>query len=520
MTYTPDTIRNILDLMADDPLYFGKIVAPQYFTNNFAGFHRHMIHKINNIPRNVKIVVVEAPRGRAKTLIVSTLNPLHRALFAPKEAKKFKYIVIGSFSNTKAKQIISDYRNIIMGEPFQGIFPDTVLPTDREDVLEVYNKFLDIHFQVMARGRDSQIAGLRFEEARPNIFVGDDLENPDESYNQDIVDKNENFVNEVVQFALDPNGYTILIGTPFAFDCTTERFAKYPKGVMVIRYPGLVEDPEMANELGIPIGSSIWEDRFPTERVIAERDDAFANGTIDAWMRQIQLNPSSSSQVRFDMNKIVRMEVAELGTRKLNVFILADFAYSKHIWADESAIIVFGVDDEANYYILHSDKGKWGDIGTTDKIVGLVRTYIKDLKLVGVETRGFGFIERQMMDTKRAENLNFALVELKPQNRSKPERIKSMISLVDDGRVIFVGSQRKLEEQLVRFRGEEMKHGDDLADVFGYIKDIAFKPTTQKTIEQKEKDERHKAWVKFVKEQQVVAERPRMVRSVYRDSYY
>jgi hypothetical protein len=524
MSYSPATIRSILERCADDVVYFGRVVAPVYFKHESPTFHRHMLHKINNLPQDKNIIVVEAPRGNSKTFLVSTLNGLHRCLFAGPKKERIKYIIIASYSATKARQIIADYRNIIIGENFQGIFPGTVLLKDREDMIEVENKELGIKFMVMARGRESQITGLRYEESRPGLFVADDLEDPDESYNQEIVDRNCRFIDEAVQFGLDPNGFSVLIGTPFSFDCFTERFSKREAGVVVIKYPQLVETEEMAIELGVPIGKSIWEDRFPTARMEKDRDDAITNGTIDLWLRQRQLRAVSDSQVRFNMNKITEIKDDDrfefLKDKKLNIYILSDYAYSKKIYADESAIIAFGMDDQANYYILFSDCGKWGDIGTTEKIVNLVRVYQKQLRCVGVEARGYGFIEQRMLQVKRELNISFSCVPLEPKNRGKAERIKSMISVVEDGRVFFVGSQNKLKANIASFRGEEVSHGDDLRDIFGYMPDVAAKPVTEKTKEERAKEENHRLFQQFAAEIDKQHEKPRTVWSVNRDEYY
>ena len=524
MSYSPATIRSIIELCADDPLYFGKVVAPNFYSKEFATFHRHMIHRINHLPPTKRIIVVEVPRGNAKTKIVSVLNPLHRCLFASGKGERIKYVVIASCSAFKAEQIISDYHRIISSENFQGIFPGTVFIKNREDLIEVENKDLGIRFQILARGRGSQFAGLSYGEARPQIFIADDLEDPEQAYSQRIVDENQNLIDETVMFGLAPCGFGILVGTPFATDCFTERFTKR-KNVMVIKYPQLVETEEMAIELGVPIGHSIWEDLWPTEVIQREKEEAIANDTIDAWMRQRQLNTEcGEGQVRFDMSKIGRIKEEDRTTyfkdKKLNVYILSDYAYSKKLYADESAIIVFGVDDAANYYILHSSKGKWGDTGTTQKIIDLVRAYHKDLKLVGVESRSFGYIERDMLEVKRELNISFSVIPLEPKNRTKPGRIKNMISYVEDGRVFFVGEHKKLEAELKTFRGEEKDYGDDLSDTFGYIPDVAAKPTTQKTIDEKRKEDAHRQWVQFTTELDQRREAPRMVGSVYEDRYW
>ena len=513
MSLTLAEREQVIVACAKDPFYFGKVVAPQYFFKGFAPFHKCMLDEVNNRPPYCNMVVLEVPRGFGKSILISTLNPLHRCVFG-----KLKYVVVASYSCDRANLIIGDYKNIIKGDSFRTWFPGTELVKDREDLIEVRNVDLDFSFQIMARGRNSQVAGMRFEEARPQIFIADDMESPDESYNQSIVDSNERFVNEVVQYGLDNQiGYSILIGTPFSFDCTTQRFTrKYPKGVRTICYPALVTDipqmgnrravteSEMAAKLGVPAGHSIWEDKFPTEELLRERDNAIANGTIENFMRQRMLDPRSEGSVRIPIEKMHRIpkeRLEEIKRIKMNVYVWADYAYSRQIWADESAYIVFGVDEDANYYIMASDCGKWGDIGTTDRIIDKVIEYKNNLKMVGVESRGIGFIERRLNELKREKNLMFAFEELKPKNVSKPERIKSTISLFDNDQVYIVDGQNKLEAQMSRFRGEEMKHGDDLIDIWGYVGQpgLVNKPVTQKTEEEKKKKEVHEFFERMAK---------------------
>jgi hypothetical protein len=222
-------------------------------------------------------------------------------------------------------------------------------------------------------------------------------------------------------------------------------------------------------------------------------------------MRQRMLDPRSEGSVRIPIEKMHRIpkdKLADIQHIKMNIYIMADYAYSRQIWADESAYIVVGVDEDANYYILASDCGKWGDIGTTEKIIEKIIEYKSGLKMVGVESRGIGFIERRLNELKREKNLMFAFEELKPKNVSKPERIKSTISLFDDGRVYIVDGQNKLESQMSRFRGEEMKHGDDLIDIWGYVGQpgLLNKPVTQKTEEEKKKKEVHEYFERWAKE--------------------
>jgi predicted phage terminase large subunit-like protein len=526
MLQAPD-IRKVVAACDKNALYFGKIVAPQYFVQDSPSFHHVMLNDINDSGGYYKTIVIEVPRGYAKTMIVSTVNPLHRAVFTGNHRRPYKYIVIASYSNDKAKQILADYRNIVNGDGFQWLFPNTTLPKDTENILEIKNADFGFHFMVMARGRGSQVAGIRFLENRPDIFIGDDLEDPEESYNQKIVDDNVRWLDEVVDYALDPHvGKKILIGTPFFFDCTTQRFMKKARGVKVVRFPGLVDNEEMAAQLGIPIGNSIWETRFPTKDVVRRRDDAIANlatdpSELESFLRQIMLDPKPPGTVSIPLEKVHYFDPDKLDVGKLNIFILVDYAYSRKIWADESAIVVIGMDDEANYYVLNAVKGKWGDLGTTSKLLEFVRLYQKNLKAVGVETHSLGFVENSILQAKREGNLNFGTIELKPENKSKAERIKGTISLFEDGRMYFAkGRTGQLESELKNFRGEEMQHGDDLMDAFAYAPKITFKPITEKTKAEKDKEDRHKEWVRFSEDIDRSRRVSRTVRSVNEDRYW
>lgn len=504
-----EELHNINLKCKDDPLFAGKVWAPYYFPNKFARFHYDIIDRINNRPKDVDTIVIECARGLGKTLLVSSLLSVHDSVY-----NDLHFTIIGSSADDMAQRIVNDAKNFARSDRFATMFPNAHIVTDKKMLIEVCddteNGFGE--FQIMSRGRKSQATGLRFKQNRIDRFIGDDLEHPEEAYSQELVDAHERYINEVIRPALTPGkGLIILIGTPFAHDCTTKRFSR-KRGVMTIRYPILVDNriggifmgegngekkvgKDMSELLGIAEGLSIWEDRFPTEKVYAERDNARANGTSDfgSWMRQFMLDPRPPGSIGFDMDNIRYVKPEEI-KQKLNVFILCDYAYSRQSWADDSAIVAIGVDDENNYFILYAAKDKWGDVGTTEKLIEVATRFKDNLKLVGVETRSYGFVQKRMQDAKRDHNLNFGMVELKPGNRSKSERIKAMTHIVEDGRLYMLRGMRQLEDEMYRFKGEEMKHGDDLMDAMAYILDVSYTPQTEKTQADLDKEMNHRAW--------------------------
>ena len=516
---TAEQIHNLNMKCAADPLFAGRLWYRPYFPNKFASFQYDLIQRINNRPKDVDTIVIECMRGAAKTLLVSSLLTVHDSVY-----NGLHFTVIGSNSDDAAKRIVNDAKNFIKSERFSTMFPNAEIVYNRSMLIEVKDNTPGGfgEFQIMSRGRKSQATGLRYNENRIDRFIGDDLEHPEESYSQELVDGHERYINEVIRPALTPGkGLIILIGTPFAFDCTTKRFSR-KKGVMTIRYPILVDNQiggiymgdgngevkigeDMSEMLGIEEGKSIWEDRFPLEtKVLPDRDKAYANGTSDfgSWLRQFMLDPRAPGTIGFDKDLIKYIEPEYVKGKKLNVFVLCDFAYSRQVWADESAIVAVGVDDENNFYVMYADKDKWGDVGTTEKIIEVATRFKENLRLIGVETRSLGFVQKRMIEAKRTANLNFGVTELKPGNRSKAERIKALIPLLEDGRFFMFRGLRKLESELWRFKGEELKRGDDLMDALAYVLDVAYKPITVRTKEQLAKEANHREWQHIVKEQE------------------
>jgi hypothetical protein len=520
-----EQLHNFTVKCAADPLFFGKWIAPQYFPSKFASFHYHMIREIEECPKNIDKIVIECPRGVAKTLLVSSLLSIHDCVY-----NGLKYIVIGSFSDLMAGRIVSDCKNMVKSDRFKAMFPMARIVKDSVYLLEVDNRDEDggFHFQIMSRGRGSQVTGLRFEEARIQRYIGDDLEDPESVYNQDVVDKNENHIIEVVAPAMAAGGKIILIGTPFAFDCTTERFSRKARGVKTIKYPILVDNtlvPGMSDKLGIVEGHSIWNDdpRFTDEAVWQKRDDMIANGELDVFMRQFMLDPRAPGTIKFDMSKVKYITPDEIGNVKLNIFILSDFAYSTQPWADDSAIVVVGIDDDNNHYVMWAEKGKWGDVVTTDKVIALTEQFKSGLRMVGVETRSFQFVKERILQNRPA-GAEWGITDLKPEkNASKPERIKALIPLLDDGKLYIFRGLKALEGEMMRFRGEKMAHGDDLMDSLAYIKQVAYKPQTEKTREEKEKETNHRLWTEQIRIHSEYKNQPDTLRRVHdsnRDMFY
>lgn len=480
----------VSNLMASDPLYLGRAIAPQYLSMKPPTLHRVMVKEIliAFINKNIDIIVIEVPRGFAKTMIASTIFSLWGAII-----KKWGYILIGSCSDDMAIKILEAMKDIIEGEPFIEFFGDMRGPKWSEHKITLRSEKFGVDCQIMSRGRGSQIAGLRYKQYRPMLFVGDDLEDPEEVYNQDIVDRNERWLLEVVQPGLAPGGKMILIGTPFAYDSTLSRFTNpLKKGVKLIRFPALVDDEENSRKLCVPMDHSIWEERFPTVELHHKRENHQANGTLDIFDRQFQLNPYPPGSVSFKDPQYYEMD--DIKDKLMYTYMTVDLSYKKKKQSDRTGIVVCSWDSYDDCYVREAIDGKWGDMDSLKKVVEMAQRY-PDLRKIGIESYAFGLVESEMRKLLREAGLTVQVEELKPASRNKEDRIRTMVKYSEQGKWFVKQDQQRLINQSKRFHGHEMKE-DGLLDAWSYQLDIRSKPVDNvQTIE----DKKQKVWDRFEK---------------------
>jgi hypothetical protein len=488
--------KELLKSLSGNPLNFCKFVAPEYFNQKFGAIHYKMKREIMEFLRpetKENILVLEAPRGFAKTMFTTGL-----AMYLIAFIKK-RYVVLASYSDVKAGEILSDIKKIASSFLFIETFGDWSLDgkwSARE--VEFSSKYMDVKAKVLTRGIGSQFAGLRYGADRPQIVILDDLENPDESYNEDIVKTNMKKVMEVIRPGLAPNGKIIYIGTSFNYDCTLTRLKALPRGVKVVRIPALVDDSDLAEDMGVKMWHSVWEDRWPTAKLLDMKEEAIRNGNYDIFERQYMCNARpDGGMCQFAMDKLGTFELEELKDKQVHLFLVCDVAYSKKRLADKSGIVLVAIDREGNWYVIEALKGRWGDIRTIDI---LFETWVKysefGIQQVGIESYAFGLIKDKMYERMLKAGTFIPIVELKHMNRKKEDRIRVLLPTVEMGQMFLRGDCMDLREEMTNFDGKPKKTGDDLIDSLAYVKDLAFKP--DKTEAEIEADKNMEVWNRFV----------------------
>jgi len=171
---------------------------------------------------------------------------------------------------------------------------------------------------------------------------------------------------------------------------------------------------------GVPI---LW-----TPEYMAERRAAMGPYTFAA---QILLDPAAEQNAVFKPDWL-RWYGKREGYGKYNRYIVVDPANEKNKRSDYTAIIVFGVGEDGNYYVLDIIRDKLSLTERVKMLFDLFREY-RPLR-VGYEKYGMSTDIEHIQTMMKAEQFRFDIIPL-VGNVSKADRIRKLIPLAEQGKI-------------------------------------------------------------------------------------
>ena len=175
-----------------------------------------------------------------------------------------------------------------------------------------------------------------------------------------------------------------------------------------------------------------------------------------------------------------------VGDRDLTVYAAMDFAYSVNSSSDYTVIMVVGVDEDYNYYILDIERFKTNKISVMyDKVEKVYRKW-KFRKLRAEAVAAQKLIVQQFREYMRSQHTVFSIDEYyPPRTMNKTERIASTLEPRYDNNQIFHymgGHCQVLEEELLMNNPEH----DDVKDALAACIEIAKPSISSKSWRKKD----------------------------------
>lgn len=417
---------------AADPLYFCQTYLPHYFSHPFAPFHRELVELLAPRGRAVVPVVVAAPRGFAKTTLVSFGYVLHQVLFGRR-----RFVVIGSDTADLATDLAGYLRLELMH--------NQRLKQDFGPLAEAQGAEGDFiagaQVRVLARGSGQRLRGIKHGRFRPDLVILDDLENDKNVRNPRLVKETLDWLSEAVYPALDPEGSLFIIGTVLAkrsalatlLHSLDEPYCRFIRR----RYQALDDQ-----------GGSLWPERHPVEELL--RQKALMGGA--AFSKEKQNDPRDDEGL-FQEAWLRTYHPDEIEGKALNVAGFLDPSLAAGESGDYKAVLSVGLDPaEQVFYVLDAYIRR----SSIDQLVRavLTRQARHGYLVFGVEDNLF---QRLLLDEfARASREARVVLPLRgvTHRLAKETRLAGLSPLVERGLVRFCpsqGDQALLIEQLLHF---------------------------------------------------------------------
>lgn len=443
-----------------------------------------------------------APRGHAKSTTITHSFTLACICFRIKT-----HVVI--LSDTE-RQAISFLGNIKMAftdnEDLARTFGFKRFTKDSDT--EAIGMFNDgAMFRIIARGSEQKIRGFNWRHTRPNLIIGDDLENDEIVMNEERRHKFLRwFRNALLPMGADDCHFRV-VGTILHLDSMLE--GRMPSS----DHPGTKTEDlkdynyDESNEwisaryrahTSIDDFSSIlWPSKFSEERLKRIRQGYIDDGMPDGYAQEYLNNPIDVENALFRVDDFDDIEDKD---QPLTYYISADLAISEKKQRARSVFCVAGMTKDGILQYRDVVKMKGADaFELIDTLFDLVSLYEPDMVIIekeNIATTLLGPINREM-----AERDIYFHLEMPIPTKDKIARARPLQMRMRAGKVQFDKSApwfNSLQEEFIQFPRGVYKDQVDAASWITYeLQKLVTAPTKRELEEQAYEDEFEESYDMF-----------------------
>jgi len=459
----------VLKTLSEEDLYlFAVRYFPHYLKKPSSKLHKYLYklfeREINNTRRKEGCKhAIAAPRANSKSSIVSGIFPIWCIIYSKK-----KFIIIVSDTKGQAEDFLADIkRELESNSKLLKDFPHVCGkgPTWRQDEIITNNGI-----KVLALGTGSKIRGRKFGVNRPDLLLGDDLENMEmvKSETQRTFVRDAWFDKDFI-FAGGEEGSTtdfFIVGTILGKESLLNKLldpAEYPDWhSKKFKAVESFSDSELWDEW-----QKIYTDRFNLNRkedsriffenhkeemlkgtkVLWPEGDPYYNLMVDrlknrsAFESEKQGSPVDPSKIYVTLEELhmVRFrgnpEIEECIERAI-YFGAIDPSLGKNKKSDRSCIITLARDPVTGFIFVIDISLKRRSVD--DQVLDICKLHIKyNYKMFGIETNAFQYVMAVNLRKKsRKLGLYIPIKEL-VNYRDKVMRIEGIFPFIKDGTIVF-----------------------------------------------------------------------------------
>ena len=424
---------------------FGRIYFPHICCDKFGKpipspeFHAEIVEALSNNDR----VALAAPRGFAKTTLISLLLPLYMIVTRDRDdiisrERQKRYILLLEATQDMAEESLADIR--------AELEENELLRADFGDMMgggEWSQKKLDCSngMKLRARGAGTAMRGLVKRGIRPDLIIADDVDGDDKAESRTECAKLRRWWNRAVTNLLGAEGGQILmVGTILHWD------ALLPHVMKKLRYFSRIYKGVQKYDEDGQIKETLWPEYWTAERLT----EVLADIGSRAFEQEVQNNPVDPETQAFKDEVLAMVKFDGEPDDTLTAYSAIDPAIGEKSTNDYFVKLVARVTDDGRIWVFDGIRGRFPITRQVEIALEFQRRY--GMNRMGVESIAYQKALAQLIASQGREERIYPRVKdlsIKELGRgSKYDKIESLVPLLEQGTIRISSRLKWLFEEL------------------------------------------------------------------------
>jgi hypothetical protein len=343
-TYSKEDLKDVMAACCLSTKVSAKVLFPEHFTLPFVSLHDSIFNLLDD--DKCRLVAIAAPRGWGKSTLINMAYPGKKILFQEK-----KFIVPISCTNSQAMLHSENLKQ----ELLQNNITNSMFGPIKSDSFSKEMWVTSSGTMILPRGAGQQVRGVKYGRNRPDLIIGDDIEDAEAVMNPELRKKLKHWwfsdvMNSINRAADDWK--IVIIGTILhedalltnlvegdldkegainatLFDVSAERSNKFQWNTLSI---SLCDDQYKTN----------WPELMSDQDVRALADSYARKGMLDSFYREYRNKPIATENASFQGSYFQYYDESEHflnSSPRFESVVLVDPAKTVTATADFSAVV-------------------------------------------------------------------------------------------------------------------------------------------------------------------------------------
>ncbi len=430
--------------------------------------HRMLAEAFENVLRGRWLrLILSVPPQHGKSTIARAFLATHVGEYP------WKHLMMGTYNQTFADEYGDDVRGILQGEQFQRVY--------REVKLRTGSKAKD-HMVTEQGGKMSFLGRGGSGTGRPadGFLIDDFFKDAAEAGSKATRDSAWEWFTRVANTRCHSLSWQIIIATRWSDDDIIARLTDptnphynpdVAKQWKVINLPAEMDDPELAQALGMKVGEALWPERFPLELLrTAKAMDPVGYSAL--YMGR----PTPPEGAFYKQADIHEYRHPAQFPKRCRMYLTGDLAVSPERHADRSCVGLWGLDEDDVLW-LHPDL--YWDRKASDESVEILLDKGARFSVMeaffekGQLDKAIGpFLEKRQMEKGAVDARYYFTLSRLPVAGNKGLRSTSTRGRMRQGKVMFPSFAPwwpSAKEEMLKFTGSGEDKADDFCDMIALI---------------------------------------------------